>query len=106
MGESAEKQHRAAHGAQHHKAPQFSAAPLHEKGEGGGACRQTINHIQQGGQTGQPQPEGAQQIVERPQGQAQQDGLAEDQQLLRDLVPHGQPNSRLKKPPRLRPSSS
>ena len=106
MGEGAEEQHRSARGAQHHEAPQFSAAPLHEKGEGGGACRQTVGRVQQGGEPGQPQPEGAQQIIQRTQGQAQQDGLAEGQQLLRDLVPHSQPNSRLKKPPRLRPSSS
>ena len=106
MGERTEEQYRAAHGAQHHEAPQLPAATLHEKGESGGACRQTINHIQRGGQAGQPQPEGAQQIVQRTQSQTQQNGLAENQQLLRDLVPHGQPNSRLKKPPRLRPSSS
>ena len=106
MGEGAEKQHRAAHSTKHHKAPQLPAAPIHEKGEDGGACCQTIGRVQRGGQPGQPQPKGAQQIVQRTQGQAQQDGLAEDQQLLRDLVPHGQPNRRLKKPPWLRPSSS
>lgn len=106
MGEGAEEQHRSAHGAQHHEAPQFAAAPLHEKGEGGRACRQTVGRVQQSDEPGQPQPEGAQQIIQRTQGQTQENGLAEGQQLLRDLVPHSQPNSRLKKPPRLRPSSS
>lgn len=106
MGTCAEKQHGASDAAQHHKAPQFSVAPPHEKGKGRRAHRQTVGRIQHGGQPGQPQAEGTQQIIQQSHGQSQQDGLAEDQQLMRDLVPHGQPNSRLKKPPRLRPSSS
>ena len=106
MREGAEKQHCAAHSTKHHKAPQLPAAPIHEKGEDGGACCQTIGRVQRGGQSGQPQPKGAQQIVQQPDRQPQQDGLAEDEQLVGDLIRHTEPNRRLKNPPRAGPWSS
>ncbi len=106
LGEGAEKQHRAAHGAQHREAPQLPPAPPQEKEERGRPHKEAVGRVQRGGEAGQAQPEGAQQIVQHPGGQPQQDGLGEQQQLLGDLVSHPYPNSRLKKPPRPGPSSS
>lgn len=106
MGKGAEEQHRAAHGAQHRKPPQFPFSPPQEEEEGGGPHGQAVGRVQHGGEAGQAQPEGTQQIIQHPGGQPQQNGLPEHQQLLRDLVSHTYPNRRLKKPPRDGPSSS
>lgn len=106
LGEGAEKQHRAAHGAQHREAPQLPLAPPQEKEKRRRPHKEAVGRVQRGGEAGQAQPKGAQQVVQHPGGQPQQDGLPEHQQLLEDLVPHPYPNSRLKKPLRPVPSSS
>lgn len=105
-GKGAEEQHRAARGPQEHKAPQLALSAPQEKEEGGRAHGQAVDPVQRGGKPGRPQAEGAQQIVQHPRGQAQQDGLPEHQKLLGDLVPHAYPNRRPKKPRRPGPSSS
>lgn len=106
LGEGAEKQHRAAHGAQHREAPQLPLTPPQEEEKRRRSHKEAVDRVQPGGEAGQAQPEGAQQIVQHPGGQPQQNGLPEHQQLLGDLVPHPYPNRRLKKPPRPGPSSS
>lgn len=106
LGERAEKQHRAAHRAQYREATQLSFSPPQEKEERGGPHSQAIGRVQHGGEAGRPQAKRAQQVIQHPGGQAQQDGLPEHQQLLGDLIPHTYPNRRLKKPPRAGPSSS
>lgn len=105
-GEGAEEQRRAARGPQEHKAPQLALPAPQEEEEGGRAHGQAVGRVQRGGQAGRAQAEGAQQVIQHPCGQAQQDGLPEHQKLLGDLVPHTYPNRRLKKPPRPGPSSS
>lgn len=105
-GQQTEKQHRAPCGSQYHKAPKFPAASFHQKGESGSPCQKAVSRVQRYGEARKPQPEGAQQIIQDPKRQSQQDGLAKSQQLRRDLCFHSQPNNRLKKPPRLLPSSS
>jgi hypothetical protein len=81
LGESAEKQYRAADRPQHHEAPQFSVAPAQQEPEKYGSYRQAIGAVQRRPQPGQPQPKGPQQVIQRPGGQSQQDGLPEQQQL-------------------------
>jgi hypothetical protein len=105
-GQQTEKQHCAPRGPQCHKAAKLPAAPFHQEGEGGSPCQQAVPCIQQCGETGQPQPEGAQQVIQDSERHPQQDGLTEGQQLRRDLCFHPQPNNRLKKPPRLLSPSS
>lgn len=105
-GTRAEEQHRATDGAQHHEAPQLSLGPEQEKSEHRASDDQAVQSVQKARQPGEPQPKGAQQVIQQPGGQPQQDGLTEYQQLLGDLNPHGQPKRRLKNPPRLWPWSS
>lgn len=87
-GEGAEKQHGPADGAQHHKAPQLSLGPAEEKEKHGAPHRQAVQGVQRPCQPGEPQAKGAQQVIQQPGGQAQQDGLGKYQQLLGDLIPH------------------
>lgn len=105
-GKRAEEKHRAAHGAQQHKAPQLALGPAQEKQEHRASNGQTVQGVQRPGEPGEPQPEGAQQVIQQSGGQPQQDGLDKHQQLLGDVIPHRYPNRRLKNPPRLVPWSS
>lgn len=106
-GEGAEKQRRASQKPQQDEHPQFPLGPAEGEEKQGRAYRQTVEDVQRGGETGQAQPEGPQQIVQHPRRQAQQNGLAKDQKLLGDVIFHrAYPNSRRKKPPRSGPPSS
>ena len=106
LGKGAEKQHRAAQSPQHQESPQLAVSPPQQKQEGCGPHDQAVNAVQPSGEPGTAEPEGPQQVVQHPCGQPQQDGLSKGHELVRDRGPHGHPNRRLKKPPRLWPWSS
>jgi hypothetical protein len=71
LGEGTEKQHPTAHGAQHHKATQLSVALTQQESKKDRSHRQTVNAVQNSAQSGQPQPKGAQQVIQRSGGQPQ-----------------------------------
>lgn len=106
LGKGAEKQHRSPHRAHQDKAPELSRSPAEQKQKRGRAHHKAVSPVQQRGEPGGPDPEGAQQIIQQAGGQAQQDGLPEHQQLLGRLPPHPYPKRRLSRPPRLDPWSS
>lgn len=106
LREDAEKQHCSAQRAQNHEAPQLPVRPPQEKEEQSGSGQKAVQTVQQPGQAGKAEAKGPQQVIQQPGTQAQEDGLAEHQQLVGDLISHDYPNRRLKKPPRPAPSSS
>ena len=106
LRKSAEKQDRAPQGSQDYKSPELALGPAQQEEEHGPAHRQAVGPVQKGGGPGSPHPEGAQQIIQQPGGQPQENGLPEHQQLLGRPAFHAQPNRRPRKPPRPEPWSS
>lgn len=88
LGEGAEKEDRSPQRAQHHEAPELALGPAQQEKEQRPAHAQAVEAVQRPGEAGGPDPEGAQQIVQQPGGQPQQDGLPEYQELLCGAAPH------------------
>ena len=82
LGKGAEKQHRAAQSPQHQESLQLAVSPPQQKQEGCGPHDQAVNAVQPSGEPGAAEPKRAQQVVQHPCGQPQQDGLTEGHQLV------------------------
>lgn len=79
LGKGAEKQHRAPQGPQYQEAPQLAVGPAQQEQEGHGPHGQAVSAVQEAGKAGPAEPEGPQQVIQHPNGQAQQDRLAKSQ---------------------------
>ncbi len=88
MGKGTEKQHCAPHCSHQYKAPQLPGTPADQEEKHGSPHRQAVTPVQQGGEAGRSDPEGAQQVIQQSGRQSQQNGLPEHQQLMAHLAPH------------------
>ena len=99
-GKGAEKQNRSAGRAKKNESPQLASGRAQQKQKHRSGNADAVQGVQQACQPGKPQTKRPQQIIESADGQSQQNGLAEHQQLLGYRVGHTPPKSRLKNPPR------
>ena len=86
----------------------LAVVPQEGEGEQSRGRPQPEQQIQKEGQPGkfQAPAQGAHSIVDKAQRRPQQEALAKDRRLARDVYVHGQRNRRERNPPRSLPSSS
>ena len=100
LRKNAEEQYRAPGRSHNYKAPKLTLGPAQQEEEHGPAYRQAVGPVQKAGNPRRPDPKGAQQIIQQPGRQPQENGLPEYQQLPGRLTSHAYPNRRPRNPAR------
>ena len=79
---------------------------VQDKRRPGGGQGESVQQVKQTGKAGQDAPERTEQVIENSRGNSQQNGPGKQKHLLWNHNAHGQPNRRLKNPPRSGAASS
>ena len=83
------EEHQAAGGSENHVAPQFAIGGAEQEREKRGGQGGAVEEVEKTREAWEEGAEGAEDIVERPGGKPQQDGLEELYELARDEQFHG-----------------
>ena len=87
-GQQREVKRSASRQPQQHIQPEDALHLPQQKEEDGRQGHGAVGSVGEEGEPGMPQPEGPQQVIQQGGAHSQQDGLAEDDQLDGDVVPH------------------